>query len=70
MHMKGRLAIHEIIAEDMLVSYWEKFGNIAFDKTQKGVLTKCSLKSPKAEMRDREIKCGFSFTIRRDEYDM
>lgn len=43
----GKLAIHEIIAEDSLVSYWEKFGAIAFDQTQKAILTSCSLKRPK-----------------------
>lgn len=42
----GKLAIHEIIAEDSLVSYWEKFGAIAFDQSQKAILTSCSLKTP------------------------
>lgn len=45
----GRLAIHEIIAEESLVSYWEKFGAIAFDQSQKAILTSCSLKSPGPE---------------------
>ncbi|KAL9115104.1 MAG: hypothetical protein Q9227_000898 [Pyrenula ochraceoflavens] len=31
----GKLAIHEIIVEDDLVSYWEKFGSIAFDDIAK-----------------------------------
>ncbi|KAF4212409.1 hypothetical protein CNMCM8980_009140 [Aspergillus fumigatiaffinis] len=42
----GKLAIHEIIVEDQLVSYWEKFGAIAFDNTQKAMLTSCTLKNP------------------------
>ncbi|GAB7362814.1 hypothetical protein MBLNU230_g3117t1 [Neophaeotheca triangularis] len=42
----GKLAIHEIIAEDSLVSYWEKFGAIAFDNSQKAILTSCNLKYP------------------------
>jgi hypothetical protein len=42
----GKVAIHEIIAEDSLVSYWEKFGAIAFDQSQKAILTSCSLKRP------------------------
>ncbi|UJO25048.1 Zinc cluster transcription factor acuM [Fulvia fulva] len=42
----GRLAIHEIVAEDSLVSYWEKFGAIAFDQSQKAILTSCALKRP------------------------
>ena len=45
----GRLAIHEIIAEESLVSYWEKFGAIAFDQSQKAILTSCSLKTPRPE---------------------
>ena len=42
----GKLAIHEIIAEDSLVSYWEKFGAIAFDQSQKAILTSCSVMTP------------------------
>ncbi|KAK1139520.1 Transcription factor [Aspergillus melleus] len=44
----GKLAIHEIIVEDQLVSYWEKFGAIAFDNTQKAMLTSCTLKNPES----------------------
>merc|ERR1712093_436074 len=42
----GKLALHEIMAEDSLVSYWEKFGAIAFDQSQKAILTSCTLKNP------------------------
>ena len=105
----GKLAIHEIIAEDSLVSYWEKFGAIAFDQSQKAILTSCALKTPVWEDTDNEgstgpssregggekgrsgmqaqgpqgsgagkekkqtgetVKCCFSFTIRRDTYNM
>ncbi|KAL8710348.1 MAG: hypothetical protein Q9220_005118 [cf. Caloplaca sp. 1 TL-2023] len=66
----GKLAIHEIIVEEHLVSYWEKFGAIAFDKTQKAMLTSCSLKNPKLGSSDAQIRCCFSFTIRRDTHDM
>ncbi|TKA61780.1 hypothetical protein B0A55_11704, partial [Friedmanniomyces simplex] len=45
----GRLAIHEIVAEESLVSYWEKFGAIAFDWSQKAILTSCTLKCPGPE---------------------
>jgi len=31
------------------VSYWEKFGAIAFDGSQKAILTSCTLKSPGPE---------------------
>lgn len=40
----GRLAIHEVLGEESLVSYWEKFGAIAFDGSQKAILTSCSLR--------------------------
>ncbi|KAL8919345.1 MAG: hypothetical protein Q9208_006844 [Pyrenodesmia sp. 3 TL-2023] len=66
----GKLAVHEIIVEDHLVSYWEKFGTIAFDNSQKAMLTSCSLKNPNMKSNDPEIRCCFSFTIRRDTYDM
>ncbi|KAL8774381.1 MAG: hypothetical protein Q9209_001132 [Squamulea sp. 1 TL-2023] len=66
----GKLAIHEIIVEDHLVSYWEKFEGIAFDTSQKAMLTSCSLKNPNLGSSDPEIRCCFSFTIRRDIYDM
>jgi len=46
----GRLAIHEVLAEESLVSYWEKFGAIAFDQSQKAILTSCTLKSPGPEL--------------------
>ena len=45
----GKLAIHEIIAEESLVSYWEKFGAIAFDQSQKAILTSCSLMRPSSD---------------------
>lgn len=81
----GKLAIHEIIAEDSLVSYWEKFGAIAFDQSQKAILTSCSLRRPVAggangaaaangagggEVPMETVRCCFSFTIRRDTHNM
>lgn len=65
---QGKLAIHEIIVEDQLVSYWEKFGAIAFDNTQKAMLTSCTLKNPNGS--GEGIPCCFSFTIRRDNHNM
>ncbi|KAF2214478.1 hypothetical protein CERZMDRAFT_110767 [Cercospora zeae-maydis SCOH1-5] len=47
----GKMAIHEIVKEDSLVSYWEKFGAIAFDQSQKAILTSCTLMRP-ARRRD------------------
>jgi hypothetical protein len=67
---KGNIALHEIIAEPSLVSYWEKFGAIAFDHTQKAILTSCSLKNPDPHSKDPEIRCCFSFTVKRDEWNM
>ncbi|KAL4968529.1 gluconeogenesis transcription factor RDS2 [Aspergillus stella-maris] len=66
----GKLAIHEIIVEDQLVSYWEKFGAIAFDNTQKAMLTSCTLKNPNATTPGDGIPCCFSFTIRRDNHNI
>ncbi|OAD79093.1 Zn(2)-C6 fungal-specific transcription factor, partial [Phycomyces blakesleeanus NRRL 1555(-)] len=66
---EGRLCIYELMAEESSVNYWEKYGNIAFDPGQKAVLTSCLLRNP-----DREetsvISCCFSFTIRRDKYNI
>ncbi|PSN68962.1 hypothetical protein BS50DRAFT_572146 [Corynespora cassiicola Philippines] len=64
----GTIALHEIISEPSLVSYWEKFGAIAFDPNQKAILTSCSLKNPDPNSKDPEIKCCFSFTVKRDAY--
>ncbi|EXJ88522.1 hypothetical protein A1O1_05452 [Capronia coronata CBS 617.96] len=65
----GKLAIHEIIVEDQLVSYWEKFCAICFDQQQKAMLTSCTLRSPKGGS-DADIPCCFSFTIRRDNHNI
>ncbi|KAF2036040.1 hypothetical protein EK21DRAFT_52610 [Setomelanomma holmii] len=66
----GNIALHEIIAEPSLVSYWEKFGAIAFDHTQKAILTSCSLKTPDPNSKDPEIRCCFSFTVKRDMWNI
>ncbi|KAF2872933.1 hypothetical protein BDV95DRAFT_568351 [Massariosphaeria phaeospora] len=66
----GNIALHEIIAESSLVSYWEKFGAIAFDSSQKAILTSCSLKNPDPNSKDPEIRCCFSFTVKRDAYSI
>lgn len=71
MNLQGKLAIHEIIVEDQLVSYWEKFCAICFDQQQKAMLTSCMLRSPSANGgQGEEIPCCFSFTIRRDNHNM
>ena len=58
------------MVEDQLVSYWEKFGAIAFDSTQKAMLTSCTLKNPDSSSPADAIRCCFSFTIRRDTHNM
>ncbi|EJD01908.1 uncharacterized protein FOMMEDRAFT_86828 [Fomitiporia mediterranea MF3/22] len=40
----GRLCIYEVMAEESAVNYWEKYGQVAFDSTQKAVLTSCVLR--------------------------
>ncbi|KAF9434963.1 hypothetical protein BGZ76_007138 [Entomortierella beljakovae] len=66
---EGRLCIYELMAEESAVNYWEKYGNIAFDAGQKAVLTSCLLKNPDPESQS-VISCCFSFTIRRDKYNI
>ncbi|KAI8336196.1 hypothetical protein BC941DRAFT_428578 [Chlamydoabsidia padenii] len=66
---EGRLCIYELMAEESAVNYWEKYGNIAFDPGQKAVLTSCLLKNPEPD-HTSVISCCFSFTIRRDKYNI
>ncbi|KAF9171697.1 hypothetical protein BGX21_008070 [Mortierella sp. AD011] len=66
---EGRLCIYELMAEESAVNYWEKYGNIAFDAGQKAVLTSCLLKNPDPDSQN-VISCCFSFTIRRDKYNI
>jgi hypothetical protein len=40
----GRLCIYELMAEESAVNYWEKYGQVAFDSSQKAVLTSCVLR--------------------------
>ncbi|KAI8077683.1 uncharacterized protein BX664DRAFT_343220 [Halteromyces radiatus] len=63
----GRMCIYEIMAEESTVNYWEKYGNIAFDPRQKAVLTSCLIRHQKTQT---IMSCCFSFTVRRDKYNM
>jgi PAS domain-containing protein len=63
----GKLAIYELMSEDSAVNYWEKYGNIAFDSGQKAVLTSCNLRTRDGRKRRA---CCFSFTVRRDKYNI
>lgn len=63
----GKLAIYELMNEESAVNFWEKYGAIAFDKGQKAVLTSCNLRTKDGFKRK---SCCFSFTIRRDRYNI
>lgn len=63
----GKLAIYELMSEESAVNYWEKYGNIAFDAGQKAVLTSCNLRTRDGRKRRA---CCFSFTVRRDQYNI
>ncbi|EDO16336.1 hypothetical protein Kpol_1059p26 [Vanderwaltozyma polyspora DSM 70294] len=63
----GKLAIYELMTEESAVNFWEKYGSIAFDKGQKAVLTSCNLRTFDGR---RKRPCCFSFTIRRDKYNI
>jgi len=65
---EGKYCIYELLAEESAVNYWEKYGNIAFDPGQKAVLTSCVLRNPKKP--SQGVSCCFSFTIRRDKYNI
>ncbi|KAF8119635.1 hypothetical protein EV363DRAFT_1381397 [Boletus edulis] len=77
-----RLCIYELIAGESAV-YWEKYGHVAFDSTQKAVLTSCVLHyKPLINTSSDRKKLGgedspseegfinycFSFTIRWDKW--
>lgn len=63
----GKLTIYELMSEESAVNFWEKYGAIAFDKGQKAVLTSCNLRTKDGRKRK---SCCFSFTIRRDRYNI
>ncbi|EDR01523.1 uncharacterized protein LACBIDRAFT_254611, partial [Laccaria bicolor S238N-H82] len=60
----GRLCIYQLMAEESAVNYWEKYGHVAFDSSQKAVLTSCI----GTQTEEGFINCCFSFTIRRDDW--
>jgi PAS domain-containing protein len=62
----GQVCIYQLMDEESMVNYWEKYGQIAFDATQKAVLTMCTLRNAHRH----PIQCCFSFTVRRDKYDI
>ena len=66
----GKLAIYELMGEQSAVNFWEKYGSIAFDKGQKAVLTSCTLITRDQNKIGKKHECCFSFTIRRDRYNI
>ncbi|KAJ3051947.1 hypothetical protein HK097_007054 [Rhizophlyctis rosea] len=61
----GRVCIYELMTEDSAISYWERYGQLAFDPDQKASMSLCTLRNPgKPEV--APIQCTYSFTIRRD----
>ncbi|TIA88131.1 hypothetical protein E3P99_02769 [Wallemia hederae] len=62
----GSISIHELLDEESLTNYWNKYGQLAFNAESKGVLTSGSLVS----RRDATTitACNFSFNIRRDRF--
>ncbi|SGZ41751.1 uncharacterized protein HGUI_03952 [Hanseniaspora guilliermondii] len=59
----GKLAIYELLDEESYCKYFELFGKSSLNPIKKTVLTHCILKN-------RNVNCCFSFTIKRDEYNM
>ncbi|OMJ16731.1 Regulator of drug sensitivity 2 [Smittium culicis] len=57
---EGRVTIYELMTEESTVNYLEKYTNVAFDVTQKAVLTSCVLQVSNLvrAMVDRDINNG------------
>ncbi|OMJ28453.1 Regulator of drug sensitivity 2 [Smittium culicis] len=57
---EGRVTIYELMTEESTVNYLEKYTNVAFDVTQKAVLTSCVLQVSNLvrKMVDRDISNG------------
>src|SRR5262249_46694883 len=71
MFREGRVCIYELMNEDSVVTYWEKYGGVAADPQQKAVMTACTLRNPGRGVGTEggvPAPCSFSFTIRRDKF--
>ncbi|KAI8922463.1 hypothetical protein DFJ77DRAFT_485376 [Powellomyces hirtus] len=69
----GMVCVYELLNEDSGVGYWERFGRVAFDSEEKGWMGTCTVRhrrggsvDPKHPFAEREIKCAYSVTVRRD----
>lgn len=67
-HFQGKLALYDILTEDSLVTYWEKFTDIAFEEKSKAILTGCTLKPHPSTPSGTVRRCSFCFTINRDSH--
>ncbi|OUM66009.1 hypothetical protein PIROE2DRAFT_25149, partial [Piromyces sp. E2] len=64
----GSTLIYEIMGIEYAMDYWEKFTEIAFDNSQKAIISITALINQTNI--NRVIKCSFSFTIYRDKFDI
>ncbi|KAJ3036592.1 hypothetical protein HDV00_002552 [Rhizophlyctis rosea] len=62
---EGKVCIYELMTEDSGVSYWERYGQVAFDPDQKASMSLCTLRNP-GTPEVAPIQCTYSFTVRRD----
>ncbi|ORX47381.1 hypothetical protein BCR36DRAFT_413726 [Piromyces finnis] len=64
----GNTLIYEIMGVEYAMDYWEKFTEIAFDNSQKAIISITALINQTNT--NRVIKCSFSFTIYRDKFNI
>ncbi|WFD32131.1 Transcriptional regulator of nonfermentable carbon utilization [Malassezia sp. CBS 17886] len=58
--------MYQFMDKDSVVRYWEQFANHAFENTTPTVMTTCVLLTPSG----KPIPCTWSFTIKRDPFDL
>ncbi|KAF8225603.1 hypothetical protein L208DRAFT_1305608 [Tricholoma matsutake] len=65
----GRLCIYELMAEESAVNYWEKYGLVAFDSSQKSVLTSCALRYKPLLKSNSDSPDSFQVALEEDPTD-
>ncbi|KXS16573.1 hypothetical protein M427DRAFT_92107, partial [Gonapodya prolifera JEL478] len=65
----GRVNLFELMTEDSEVAYWDKWTGVAADGAQKAVMMSCSLVRG-GKQHNAPLHCAFSFTIRRDAWEV
>ena len=58
---------YELMDNGSAVNYWKNFSKVAFETSQHSIPSYCNLKR-KTNMDN--LKCAFSFTIKRDIFDI